>query len=200
MVYNPVCINDSMVPEIIKHLRESQFHVVKIISIDTKQVSGYRYVTLQKKVYNKRCRRVGTECMRNSRLMLNLFFAMFHFHLCGDIQDIFPAFAHDFQTASSIAYNADQINEHLSDKALLNTDLDIYKLEEEEEEQYSLIDEMQRRTETDPDLVREYEALGGYLSSDSSDVEPITTCCKWEGMCLWEPFFLTNYNGDENLL
>uniref|UniRef100_A0A915IZ01 Uncharacterized protein n=1 Tax=Romanomermis culicivorax TaxID=13658 RepID=A0A915IZ01_ROMCU len=53
---------------------------------------------------------------------------MFHFHLCGDIQDIFPTFAHNFQTASSIAYNVDQINEHLSDKAVLNTDLDMYKV------------------------------------------------------------------------
>uniref|UniRef100_A0A915JYE7 Uncharacterized protein n=1 Tax=Romanomermis culicivorax TaxID=13658 RepID=A0A915JYE7_ROMCU len=34
------------------------------------------------------------------------------------------------------------------------------QLEEEEDEQYALIDKMQRRTETDPDLVREYEALG----------------------------------------
>uniref|UniRef100_A0A915KLS7 Uncharacterized protein n=1 Tax=Romanomermis culicivorax TaxID=13658 RepID=A0A915KLS7_ROMCU len=28
--------------------------------------------------------------------------------------------------------------------------------------------------ETDPDLIREYEALGGYLSSDLSDTEPTT--------------------------
>uniref|UniRef100_A0A915KBZ6 Uncharacterized protein n=1 Tax=Romanomermis culicivorax TaxID=13658 RepID=A0A915KBZ6_ROMCU len=53
---------------------------------------------------------------------------MFHFHLCGDIQDIFPTFVHDFQTASAIAYNADQINEHLSNKAILDTDLDMYKV------------------------------------------------------------------------
>uniref|UniRef100_A0A915J7E4 Uncharacterized protein n=1 Tax=Romanomermis culicivorax TaxID=13658 RepID=A0A915J7E4_ROMCU len=33
---------------------------------------------------------------------------------------------------------------------------------------------MQRRTETDPDLIREYKALGSYLSSDPSDAKPRT--------------------------
>uniref|UniRef100_A0A915KK17 Uncharacterized protein n=1 Tax=Romanomermis culicivorax TaxID=13658 RepID=A0A915KK17_ROMCU len=162
---------------------------------------------------------------------------MFHFHLCGDIQDIFPVFAHDFQTALAIAYNADQIHEHLSDQPVLDQDLDMYKeaikrfishidqdkagsycsyckinhdivlpidpfpskfrnhvivnradkpkpsvrnpkktkqqLEEEEDEQYALIDEMQHRTETDPALLKEYEALGGYLFSDPSDAKPV---------------------------
>uniref|UniRef100_A0A915HLW2 Uncharacterized protein n=1 Tax=Romanomermis culicivorax TaxID=13658 RepID=A0A915HLW2_ROMCU len=36
-----------------------------------------------------------------------------------------------------------------------------------------MIDEMQRHTETDPALLKEYEALGAYLSSDPSDVEPV---------------------------
>uniref|UniRef100_A0A915KD81 Uncharacterized protein n=1 Tax=Romanomermis culicivorax TaxID=13658 RepID=A0A915KD81_ROMCU len=40
-VYNLVRVVDSLVLEIIKHLRESQFCGVKIISIDTEQVSGY---------------------------------------------------------------------------------------------------------------------------------------------------------------
>uniref|UniRef100_A0A915II84 Uncharacterized protein n=1 Tax=Romanomermis culicivorax TaxID=13658 RepID=A0A915II84_ROMCU len=52
-VYNLVRVNDSMVLEIIKHLRELQFRGVKIISIDTEQVSGYPHMTLQKIVYNK---------------------------------------------------------------------------------------------------------------------------------------------------
>uniref|UniRef100_A0A915KPF7 Uncharacterized protein n=1 Tax=Romanomermis culicivorax TaxID=13658 RepID=A0A915KPF7_ROMCU len=49
------------------------------------------------------------------------------------------------------------------------------QLEEEEDEQYALINEMQRRMETDPDLLREYEALGSYLSSDLSEAEPMAT-------------------------
>uniref|UniRef100_A0A915KE86 Uncharacterized protein n=1 Tax=Romanomermis culicivorax TaxID=13658 RepID=A0A915KE86_ROMCU len=192
----------------------------------------------------------------DSCLMLNLFFAMLHFHLCGDIQDLFLTFAHDYQAASSIAYNADQIQEHLFDKAVRDTDLDMYNIpanklpfssratfymwqeatkrymchidqeaacwhcsyrkinhdivlrvdpfppkfrnhvivnradkpkpsvqnpkktreewEEEEYEQYSIAEDIQRRTETDPDLIREYEALGGYLWSDPSDAEPTT--------------------------
>uniref|UniRef100_A0A915JXQ2 Uncharacterized protein n=1 Tax=Romanomermis culicivorax TaxID=13658 RepID=A0A915JXQ2_ROMCU len=38
-----------------------------------------------------------------------------------------PTFAHDFQTAS-IAYNPDQLHKHLSDKAVLDIDLDMYKV------------------------------------------------------------------------
>uniref|UniRef100_A0A915K0H3 Uncharacterized protein n=1 Tax=Romanomermis culicivorax TaxID=13658 RepID=A0A915K0H3_ROMCU len=52
-VYNLVCINDSMIPEIIKHLRELRFCGIKIISIHTEQVSGYRYAALQKIVFDK---------------------------------------------------------------------------------------------------------------------------------------------------
>uniref|UniRef100_A0A915K4D6 Uncharacterized protein n=1 Tax=Romanomermis culicivorax TaxID=13658 RepID=A0A915K4D6_ROMCU len=46
----------------------------------------------------------------------------------GDIQDLFPTFAHDYQMVSSIAYNTHQIHEHLSDKAISDTDLDMYNI------------------------------------------------------------------------
>uniref|UniRef100_A0A915HVB9 Uncharacterized protein n=1 Tax=Romanomermis culicivorax TaxID=13658 RepID=A0A915HVB9_ROMCU len=64
----------------------------------------------------------------DSRLTLNIFFAMLHFHLCSDIQDLFPTFACDYQMVSSIPYNTDQIHEHLSDKAIPDTDLNMYKI------------------------------------------------------------------------
>uniref|UniRef100_A0A915HSZ0 Uncharacterized protein n=1 Tax=Romanomermis culicivorax TaxID=13658 RepID=A0A915HSZ0_ROMCU len=47
------------------------------------------------------------------------------------------------------------------------------QLEEEEDEQYALVDKMEHCMVTDPARRREYEALGGYLSSDASDTEPI---------------------------
>uniref|UniRef100_A0A915HYK8 Uncharacterized protein n=1 Tax=Romanomermis culicivorax TaxID=13658 RepID=A0A915HYK8_ROMCU len=168
----------------------------------------------------------------DSHLTLNLFFAMFHFHLCGDIQNIFPVFVHDFQTTSAIAYKADQIHKHLYAEPVLDHDLDVYKvratklpfsswatfymwqeaikrfmshidqdrkvpksrnsqpsqqtetfgskskkmkqqLEEEEDEQYALIDKMEGHTVTDPATHREYEALGRYLFSHLSDAKPV---------------------------
>uniref|UniRef100_A0A915I2N3 Uncharacterized protein n=1 Tax=Romanomermis culicivorax TaxID=13658 RepID=A0A915I2N3_ROMCU len=46
----------------------------------------------------------------DGHLTLNLFFATFHFHLWDNIQDIFPVLAHDFQTASAIAWAENYIN------------------------------------------------------------------------------------------
>uniref|UniRef100_A0A915IBU7 G-protein coupled receptors family 1 profile domain-containing protein n=1 Tax=Romanomermis culicivorax TaxID=13658 RepID=A0A915IBU7_ROMCU len=53
-VYNPVCVTNAMVPDIIKNLQKSQFHGVEIISIDTEQLSGLRYAALKNVVFEKR--------------------------------------------------------------------------------------------------------------------------------------------------
>uniref|UniRef100_A0A915IA36 Uncharacterized protein n=1 Tax=Romanomermis culicivorax TaxID=13658 RepID=A0A915IA36_ROMCU len=76
------------------------------------------------------------------------------------------------------------------------------QLEEEEDEQYALIDQMELRTVTYPATHREYEALGGYLSPDLSDAEPIVAQM-WYGPCfvcndpLCEP---TTFHDDAGLL
>uniref|UniRef100_A0A915JJ37 Uncharacterized protein n=1 Tax=Romanomermis culicivorax TaxID=13658 RepID=A0A915JJ37_ROMCU len=132
-VYNPVHVTDTMVPDIIKNLQESHSRRVKIFSIDTEQVSGLRYVALKYVVFEKRLP------MQSDKMYARIN----HVIVLGI--DPFPS---KFPNHNIVNW-ADKPNPKKTRE----------EQEEEEYEEYSLTNDMQRSTETDPDLIKEYEAL-----------------------------------------
>uniref|UniRef100_A0A915JI69 Uncharacterized protein n=1 Tax=Romanomermis culicivorax TaxID=13658 RepID=A0A915JI69_ROMCU len=154
-VYNQVCVTDIMIPEIIKNLRESQFPRVPANKLPFSSRATFYMWQEATKRYMCHINQEAAHSHCSYRKINH------HIVLC----------IHPFPSRFRNHVTVNRANKPMP--SVQNPKKTREEWEEEEYKQYSLVDDMQRRMETDPDLIREYEALGGYLSSDPSDAGPM---------------------------